>query len=125
MSAKLPAMRGWVGLLVIVAVGLVLPIAADDDPPDYPDRSYTPDQVFTLITGDMGAEDQNQPSVVNGYALLAGNGSHAFWDITDPFSPVLVSEFDSPHADGEAESHQVRSWPFMAPINTHGPTGPT
>ncbi len=100
-------MRRWLGLFVVTGLGLALPIAAADDPPDYPDRSYTPDQVFTQITGDMGAEDHNQPSVVGGYLLLAGNGSHAFWDITDPVSPVLVSEFDSPHGDGEAESHQV------------------
>ncbi|NIS31710.1 MAG: hypothetical protein GWN07_05280, partial [Actinobacteria bacterium] len=69
MSAKLRAMRRWLGLFVVTGLGLALPIAAADDPPDYPDRSYTPDQVFTQITGDMGAEDHNQPSVVGGYLL--------------------------------------------------------
>jgi DNA-binding beta-propeller fold protein YncE len=72
-----------------------------------PDQAYTPDLLGKIISPQLGAEPHNQPSVVDGYLLLAGNGSHQLWDIADPFSPVLVSQFLSPHAKGEAESHAV------------------
>ncbi|MCB9788444.1 MAG: Ig-like domain-containing protein [Deltaproteobacteria bacterium] len=74
-----------------------------------PDRSYTPDQRYQIISPQLGAEPQNQPSVVDGYLLLAGNASHQLWDIADPFAPVMVSSFVSPYAAGEAESHSVSS----------------
>ncbi len=73
-----------------------------------PDRSYAPDQELQIISPVMGeGSDHNQPSVVSGALLLAGNGIHTFWDIRDPFSPVQISEMVSPHHDGEAESHSI------------------
>ena len=55
----------------------------------------------------MGDRRHNQPSVVNGYLLLAGNGVHEFWDIADPYAPERLSELFSPHRRGQGESHQV------------------
>lgn len=50
----------------------------------------------------------NQPSVFNGYAILAGNAVHEVWDISDPTTPVFEAEMISTHStEGEAESHQV------------------
>ena len=72
-----------------------------------PNRSYPASELFTKISPQMGERHHNQPSVIDGYLLLAGNGVHEFWDISNPYSPVLVSEFYSPHRSGEAESHQV------------------
>jgi DNA-binding beta-propeller fold protein YncE len=72
-----------------------------------PNQAYTPDQHLQIISPQLGAEPHNQPSVVDGYLVLAGNASHQIWDIADPFSPVLMSKFVSPFAAGEAESHAV------------------
>ena len=72
-----------------------------------PNRSYPTSELFTQISPQLGERHHNQPSVIDGYLLLAGNGVHEFWDISDPYSPVRVSEFFSPHRFGEAESHQV------------------
>ena len=72
-----------------------------------PNRSYPASELFTQISPQLGERHHNQPSVIDGYLLLAGNGVHEFWDISNPYSPVRVSEFFSPHRFGEAESHQV------------------
>ena len=72
-----------------------------------PNRSYPASELFTQISPQLGERHHNQPSVIDGYLLLAGNGVHEFWDISNPYSPALVSEFFSPHRFGEAESHQV------------------
>ena len=72
-----------------------------------PNRSYPASELFTQISPQLGERHHNQPSVIDGYLLLAGNGAHEFWDISNPYSPALVSEFFSPHRFGEAESHQV------------------
>ena len=72
-----------------------------------PARTYPSNELYTKISPQLGARQHNQPTVINGHLLLAGNGVHAFWDISDPYSPVKVSEFSSPHRFGEAESHQV------------------
>ena len=72
-----------------------------------PNRSYPASELFTQISPQLGERHHNQPTVVDGYLLLAGNGVHEFWDISNPYSPTLVSEFFSPHRFGEAESHQV------------------
>ncbi|MXY16082.1 MAG: PKD domain-containing protein [Acidobacteria bacterium] len=72
-----------------------------------PNRAYPSNELFTRISPQLGDRHFNQPSVVNGYLLLAGNAVHEFWDISDPYSPVRLSELLSPHRSGEAESHQV------------------
>ena len=72
-----------------------------------PDRSYPSSEVLTRISPQLSDRHHNQPTVVGGYLLLAGNGAHEFWDISDPYSPARVSEMFSPHRFGEAEAHQV------------------
>ena len=72
-----------------------------------PNRSYPRSEVLTQISPKLGDRRHNQPSVVNGYLLLAGNGAHEFWDISDPYAPVRLSELFSPHRRGQGESHQV------------------
>ena len=72
-----------------------------------PDRSYPSAELYTKISPQLGASEHNQPTVINGHLLLAGSGVHEFWEISDPYSPVKVSEFSSPHRFGRAESHQV------------------
>ena len=72
-----------------------------------PNQSYPSNEEFTKISPKLGDRHHNQPSVINGYLLLAGNGVHEFWDISDPYSPELLSELYSPYRFGDAESHQV------------------
>ncbi len=72
-----------------------------------PNRSYPSNELFARISPDLGDRHMNQPTVIDGYLLLAGNGVHEFWDISDPYSPVRVSELFSPHRFGFVESQQV------------------
>ena len=76
---------------------------------EIPNRSYTPDQEGTLLPQFSMGEgyDHNQPSIVNGYLLLAGNGTFHVWDISDPFNPEGVSFFESEFNVDEAESHSI------------------
>jgi hypothetical protein len=49
-----------------------------------------------------------QPSVVNGYLLIAGNEEFWFYDVSDPTAPKQVSSFKAANrTGGEAESHTV------------------
>ena len=73
-----------------------------------PNRAYEGSEVGHIISLEMSrGYHVNQPAVVSGRLLLTGNGEHSFWDIRDPYRPRFLSQFDSPHNDGEAESHQV------------------
>ncbi|MEM9072339.1 MAG: Ig-like domain-containing protein [Myxococcota bacterium] len=74
---------------------------------DLPNRSYTPDQQYQIISPQMGESAHNQPSVIGDALLLSGNGRHSLWDVSDPFRPAELSRFESPHSDGEAESHAI------------------
>ncbi len=51
----------------------------------------------------------NQPAVINGYMLVAGNEDFWFYDVSNPKSPQELSAFSTPNrrAGGEAESHTV------------------
>ena len=60
-----------------------------------------------IVSPTLGDQHHNQPSIINGYLLLAGNAEHYFWNITDPKAPTMVSTFTSPDHKGEAESHQI------------------
>ncbi|MCO4771259.1 MAG: Ig-like domain-containing protein [Deltaproteobacteria bacterium] len=73
-----------------------------------PVSTYQADQLYTHISPTIGeGKAQNQPSIINGYLLLAGNAHFELWDIADPFAPRQLSTFDSPYNISEAESHQV------------------
>ncbi len=72
-----------------------------------PSRAFDPSEQWTIISPQMSDRHMNQPSVFNGYAILAGNAVHEVWDISDPYLPAFRAEMVSDHAAGEAESHQV------------------
>ena len=72
-----------------------------------PNQSYPAEEQWTVISPKMSDRHMNQPSVFNGYAILAGNAVHEVWDISDPYRPVFKAEMQSTHRHGEAESHQV------------------
>lgn len=74
---------------------------------ELPHRDFPADEVGQIISPQMGERHMNQPSVFNGYAVLAGNAIHEIWDISDPYQPQFRAEMISQHAAGEAESHQV------------------
>lgn len=77
------------------------------EPGVIPHRDFPVEEVGQIISPQMGNRHMNQPSVFNGYAVLAGNAIHEVWDISDPYHPEFRAEMISQHAAGEAESHQV------------------
>ncbi len=73
-----------------------------------PNQNYPDNEAWKVISPQMGKEHINQPSVISGHVVLAGNGIHQIWNISNPYQPSLVKEFRSPvHRRGEQESHQV------------------
>lgn len=74
-----------------------------------PNQSYSVDEQWTIINSQMSNRHMNQPSIFNGYAILAGNGAHEVWDISNPYAPTFKAEMISPYYDPEreAESHQI------------------
>lgn len=94
----------WV-LAVLPSLALLASVCAADG--GIPNRSYSEAEVFKKISPQMSSRHLNQPSVINGYAVLAGNAEHEVWDISDPYNPVHLADMISNYAGGEAESHQV------------------
>lgn len=74
---------------------------------EIPHRDFPAHEVGQIISPQMGTRHMNQPSVFNGYAVLAGNAIHEVWDISDPYNPAFRAEMISQYSAGEAESHQV------------------
>lgn len=75
---------------------------------ELPRQSFTADQVLTYVSPSLGDDRaMNQPMVIHGNLLLAGNAKHLLYDVTDPFAPELLADLVSEHSLGEAESHQV------------------
>jgi len=72
-----------------------------------PNLTYTQAELFKQISPKLSSLHLNQPTVYNGYLILAGNGVHEIWDIANPYAPVKRKTITSPFAAGEAESHQV------------------
>ncbi len=97
------ALCRWLGLLVC----LYAADAARAVDGVIPNLTYASTQVFKRISGQLSSLHLNQPSVFNGYLVLAGNAVHEVWDISNPYAPVRRATMTSPHAAGEAESHQV------------------
>ena len=94
-----------------IILGLALGGAGDTvqwyQPGVIPHMSFPDSMVGKIISPQMSSRHMNQPSVYNGYAVLAGNAAHEIWDISDPYQPKFISEMISEYADGEAESHQI------------------
>src|SRR5687767_12954379 len=95
-----PAMRAP-AVPVLAALVLATPGASASTAraqPTYPDRSWAADTVGRIISPRMGdGFHHNQPIAVGGALLLAGNGRHQLWDVSDPTRPVQLSSFESPH----------------------------
>src|SRR5262245_58566041 len=72
-----------------------------------PNLTYSTNELFHQISPQMGSLAINQPSVLDGYLVLAGNAVHQVWDISNPYAPVQKATMTSHFAAGEAESHQV------------------
>jgi hypothetical protein len=66
-----------------------------------------------LISPTLESEHHNQPAIINGYLMLAGNARFSLYDIQDPRHPVQLSVSVSPDdclscgPAGEAEGHQI------------------
>jgi hypothetical protein len=62
-----------------------------------------------IVSPTMNAGKQiNQPSVLNGYLVVAGNEEFWIYDVSNPASPRVLSNFSTPNkTGGEAESHTV------------------
>jgi len=94
---------GWgIGLLLVAGVHVASAASGT-----IPNLTYSSTQLFKRISGRITYRHLNQPSVYNGYIVLAGNGIHEVWEISNPYSPVWKQTLMSPHRFGEAESHQV------------------
>ena len=72
--------RAAAGLLLALATLLVITAAAAEG--QIPNRSYPSNELFTKISPQLSDRHHNQPTVINGYLLLAGNAVHEFWDIS-------------------------------------------
>jgi Uncharacterized conserved protein len=103
MSFPLSLRSSLVTALSVVA----LPLSATAAEGKIPNRSYPETEVFKRISPQLSNRHMNQPSVINGYAVFAGNAVHEVWDISDPYAPVHLADMVSNHRNGEAESHQV------------------
>lgn len=95
--------RPLLGTAMALLVSGKLPAA----PGTIPNRSYPTNQVLKQISPQLSSRHLNQPSVINGYAIFAGNAEHEVWDISNPYNPTHLADMISNHAAGEAESHQV------------------
>lgn len=93
--------------LLLSLVTLVSSARAEGETGTLPHNTFGSDKLYQLISPSMGAAKHNQPSVVNGYLMLAGNAKHELWDIHNPVEPALVSAFEGPYHEKEAESHTV------------------
>jgi hypothetical protein len=69
---------------------------------EYPAEMYGQPLSDTLVSA-----HHNQPTVLDGYLMLAGNATFSTWDISDPAAPVHLADFASEHNVREAESHEV------------------
>lgn len=72
-----------------------------------PNVEYPAEMQGQPISPTLLSEHHNQPTVLDGYLLLAGNAKFSTWDLADPAAPVQMADFESEHSTGEAESHQV------------------
>lgn len=93
--------------LAVVGAAVVAAVQALAVEGTIPNLAYPTNQLFKQISPQLSTRHLNQPSVFNGYLMLAGNGVHEVWDIANPYAPQLKTTMTSPFAAGEAESHQV------------------
>lgn len=108
---KLPLLAGTSLLTVLLAAS-----AAHADGPGLPNLAYDPAQVFTVV-GHLGIENgapraHGTASMHRGYLTVIfsrdsgeGDGGFAFFDVSNPSAPVLVSSRDDDETEDIREAH--------------------
>jgi YVTN family beta-propeller protein len=72
-----------------------------------PNLSYTSAQLYKQIGPYLTFNKHaNFAYGIDGYLFRGGNAQHEIWNIANPTSPVKLSNLNSAHSAGEAESHQ-------------------
>jgi hypothetical protein len=72
-----------------------------------PNVEYPAEMQGQPLSDTLANAHHNQPTVLDGYLMLAGNATFSTWDIADPATPVHLADFASQHNVDEAESHEV------------------
>jgi hypothetical protein len=72
-----------------------------------PNVEYPAELYGQPLSPTLAYEHHNQPTVLDGYLMLAGDATFSTWDITNPAAPVQLAAFASEHSLAEAESHEV------------------
>lgn len=72
-----------------------------------PNVEYPEDMHGQAVSPTLANVHHNQPSVYDGYLMLAGNARFSTWDVSNLDEPDQLSNFQSEHSIGEAESHQL------------------
>lgn len=72
-----------------------------------PNIEYPAEMHGQPLSPTLLAAHHNQPTVLDGYLMLAGNAAFSTWDISDAAAPVQLADFASEHDVAEAESHEV------------------
>src|SRR5688572_25912505 len=60
-----------------------------------PNVEYPADMHGQPLSPTLAYAHHNQPTVLDGYLMLAGNATFSTWDITDAAAPVLLADFAS------------------------------
>ena len=114
------------GTTSAIADNTILTVSAGSPPAgSVPNQTYPANELFEIISPQLGTRHLNQPSVYNGYVIFAGNAVHEVWDIANPYAPVKRAQMLSNFRSGEAESHQVTYAPrwhryYLATISGKG-----
>lgn len=72
-----------------------------------PNVEYPQDMAGQAVSPTLANVHHNQPTVFDGYLMLAGNARFSTWDVSNLDKPDQLSNFQSEHSIGEAESHQL------------------
>jgi len=72
-----------------------------------PNVEYPEDSHGQAVSPTLANVHHNQPTVLDGYLMLAGNARFSTWDVSNLDEPEQLSNFQSEHSIGEAESHQL------------------
>lgn len=72
-----------------------------------PNVEYPQDMQGQAVSPTLANVHHNQPTVFDGYLMLAGNARFSTWDVSNLDEPDQLSNFQSEHSIGEAESHQL------------------
>lgn len=72
-----------------------------------PNIDYPAEMQGQPLSDTLVEAHHNQPTILDGYLLLAGNATFSTWDIEDAAAPVHLADFASVHNIREAESHEV------------------